>query len=82
MQIKEIEQGMQTNNIVEIGQENIFKKNPKGDIVIAGSGSFFRKQKEHYSTFPEPCKKLYNDQICEVLKDSPSEIRSLLSLSI
>lgn len=73
---------MPTITIIEIEKENIFKKNLKGDIVISGSGSFFRKQKEHYSTFPEPCKKLYNDQVCEVLKDSPLEIRSLLSLSI
>jgi len=59
----------------------MFKKNPKGDIIITGSGKFFREQKKRYSKYDEPYKKLYEDQIREAVKDSSKEIRSLVSIS-
>jgi len=59
---------------------NIFKKNPKGDILITGSGKFFREQKKRYSKYDEPYKQLYEDQIHEAVKNSSKEIRSLLSI--
>ena len=57
------------------------KKNSKGDMLIEGSGRFFREQKAHYSTYINPCQELYDDQIQKILKNSNIEIRSLFTKS-
>lgn len=63
----------------KINRTQLFKNNRKGEIVITGSGKFFREQKEHYSKYDRPCEKLYEDQVQEIFKNSSEKIRSLLS---
>jgi hypothetical protein len=64
------------SNIQKTDISNMFKKNSKGEILLTGSGKFFRTQKQRYSKYSEPYKHLYKDQLCESLKNSSIEIRS------
>lgn len=54
--------------------ESNFKKNSKGDIILKGSGKFFRDQKTYYSNYSAPYLELYNDQIKRMLENSKVKI--------
>lgn len=54
-------------------RNGLFTENAKGDILIVGSGDFFRKQKEKYSQHTSPYKQLYADQVRAICKDLPKE---------
>jgi hypothetical protein len=54
-------------------RNGLFAENAKGDILIVGSGDFFRMQKAKYSQHTSPYKHLYADQVLAVCKDLPKE---------
>lgn len=64
------------SNIQKPVDSSVFQRNSKGEILLTGSGKFFRTQKQRYSKYSEPYKHLYKDQLCESLKNSSMEIRS------
>lgn len=63
-----------------IKAQQLFRKNTKGEIVVVGSGDYFRSQKKHFLQYKEPFKQLYKEQVESILKDAPKELRTIFSL--